>query len=158
MFHRLSETFDRFEIDKLEEKQHQNGQYQTSRNRHSRDCSRSHANGQERSSSRQRRSRSRNAHVHSRQTAKKSSIKDRLGTPVKKQQPVRQRMSPAPSTSQHVDVVGGQNFDADETQASEDQINDTDVNHASIDMNDLDSILNKCICKFPWPSANIFCV
>lgn len=147
---RLSETFDRFEIDKIEEKRHQNSRYALNREmidrrRHSsRNHSQNHRGGQERSSSRRRRSRSYNIHGQSRQSLPKSSIKDRLGTPVKKQIPVRQRLSPVPSTSRQDQEP--QYFNAQGTPAS-DHIDGIADHQDMIDMSDLESILNKCMCK-----------
>lgn len=143
-FCRLGETFDRFEIDKLEESRHRDRSFRsinrTQNHNHS-------DNGRERSSSRHRRnrSRSRSVQLHSRHSAKpKSSIKDRLGAPVRKETPVRQRLSPIPSTSRHQHK--------NDTHASNDQTdgiaNGSHVLQATIDMSDLASILKKCICKF----------
>lgn len=76
-----------------------------------------------------------------RQTALKSSTKDRLGTPVKKPQPVRQRLNPKLSTSRHQhDDIGRRHSTANETQVSGDQIDG--VSLESIVMTGLNSILN----------------
>lgn len=172
---RLSESFDRFEIDTLEDQRQSNGHHdrrrQSLRDRSRRSVSRSysqshsyshnynfnrsfsrnhhHGSSRERSMMRHERSRSRSMHGQSRQHARKSSVKDRLGTPVKK--PSKQHMSPQPSTSKQeprhrdidepdVNANGGQTLD---------EVYDTAESQEPFDMSDLDSILNKCICKFP---------
>lgn len=143
----LGETFDRFEIDRLEEKRHRDRQLRSvnrSYGNHHQNYgySRSHANSLERSTSyhRRSRSRSRSLQVANRKRAK-LSIKDRLGTPVKKKVLVQQRLSPIPSTSRQQPI--------NETQAPDEPIDDIGDNiQETIDMIDLDSILNKCICKY----------
>lgn len=176
MFLRLSETFDRFEIEKLEEKRYSNGhghdrrrQSLRDRNRrsmshhhnhnqsqnHSRSLvSRSHHHGssRERSVLRHERSRSHSVQVQSRQKNRKSSVKDRLGTPVKK--PSKQLASPQPSTSQqqpqqqqHHPDNEQKDFKSNETQALDELDGTADDSQETFDMSDLNSILSKCICK-----------
>lgn len=152
-FLRLSETFDRFDIDTLEDQRHSNGHHdrrrQSLRDR-SRRSNRHRGSSRERSSMRHERSRSRSMHQH----ARKSSVKDRLGTPVKK--PSKQPMSPQPSTSkQEPKHERHCNFDEPDANANRsqtlDEVYDTDDNQETFDMSDLDSILSKCICKFTQP-------
>lgn len=172
VFFRLSESFDRFEIDTLEEIRQQNGQHpmhgeinsrrrqrlrdpyrrsisrgQNHNTNHNRSFGHSNASSRERSLLHHERSRSHSAQVQSRQNVRKSSVKDRLGTPVKKS--VRQRLSPVPSTSQQQHHNDKHSSNGNETQAL-DQIDGFADPQETFDMSDLDSILNKCICKFSW--------
>lgn len=196
---RLSETFDRFEIDALEQRRppppqqqhhHHNhyGQYsstkeiddrrqQSYRDRYRRSVSRSHSHshnhhhhrsrsyngnleniGERRSTHHQRsRSRSRSVHVHNRQSVQKFSVKNRLGTPVKNQTPVKNRLGPVPSTSQQQQWRNNERTVSSSGAAqATNQINGTDISQETIDMNDLNSLLDKCICKFP--RVQVVCV
>lgn len=155
VFFRLSEAFDRFEIDTLEERRQQNVK-QSLRDRYRRSVSHSqnHSRGIGRKHERSR-SHSSALHVQSHQNVRKSSVKDRLGTPVKK--PVRHRLSPVPSTSQQQHNEQ-HSFNGDETQAL-DQIDGGGGgadSQETFDMSDIDSILNKCICKFSHAKFFVF--
>lgn len=191
---RLSETFDRFEIETLEENRNGRGhshghdrlRRQSLRDHTRRSVSHSHSHGhnqsynnsrscrttpvvnrshhhrassqERRSFSRHERSRSRSAQVQSRQNVRKSSVKDRLGTPVKRPSKPRLPWSPQPSTSQQQPPPPQQqqqqhhdteqhSFNGNEAQALDELDGTADESQETFDMSDLNSILSKCICK-----------
>lgn len=107
---------------------------------------REQVNGRERSPLRHQERRSHSAQFQGGQNVRKTSVKDRLGTPVKKPLPVVHNSSPKPSTSQQ-HYQNERNYNTN-TADEMDQIDGNAESEEMIDMSDLVSILNKCICKF----------
>lgn len=163
MIFRLSETFDRFEIDSIETAaddnsmhrsgrsvshsyEHKNGRLIKNGYRYGHNRSRSQSRSRSRNCTRSRsriRERSQSHYTSHRLHDRHTSVKDRLGTPVKKQKPsIKQRLTSPPSDHH------GELSQTEESSNMQSESEQTNVNKqiVQIDVGALDDILTN-ICK-----------